>query len=302
VVARSQLLADGIGRRAIDRRIAIGLLRPVHRGIFAVGHLALRREGWWMAAVLAAGPGAALSHRSAAALWAIRNDTRARVDVSVPRHRRSTARLAVHVVAMEHDEVETHDGIRVTTPARTLFDLAAIVSRTRLEAAFNEAEYRRLTSPVSLGALLARYPRRRGTANVRRVLDDHHKNGQTRVRSDLELELIALLDAAGLPRPLINRETDRGELDARWPEHKLIVECDGFAAHGTRKAFEDDRARDRALTADGWRVIRLTARQIDDEPGTIAAQLARLLGQAAAARSPSAAAAAARPVRTAPSM
>jgi predicted transcriptional regulator of viral defense system len=168
VVSRAQLVELGLAASTISRRIASGRLQPLHRGVYAVGHKALRREGWWMAAVSAAGPGAALSYRSAAAFWAIRNDTRARIDVSVPRHRRGTARLEVHHVDMQDDEVRIEDGIRVTTPARTLFDLASVVSQDQLEAAFNEAEYRRLTSPVSLDALLARYPRRRGTQAIRR--------------------------------------------------------------------------------------------------------------------------------------
>jgi very-short-patch-repair endonuclease len=131
---------------------------------------------------------------------------------------------------------------------------------------------------VSLDALVARYPGRRGTLAIRRVLDDHQRNGETRTRSDLERALIALVDAHGLPRPNTNRHTEHGELDARWPEQRLIVECDGFAAHGTRRAFEADRAQDRALVVAGWRVVRLTWRQLNTEPGTIAEQLRRLLG------------------------
>jgi very-short-patch-repair endonuclease len=250
--------------------------------------------------------GAALSHRSAAAFWRIRNDGRTRIDVSVPKRRRGTPRLEVHAVEMAADEVTVEDGLRVTTPARTLFDLAAVVTPNQLEHAFNEAEYRRLTSPVSLDALVARYPGRRGTHAIKRVLDDHRKKGETRTRSELERLFLDLLDAHGLPRPTVNRESDHGELDARWPAQRLVVECDGFAAHGTRTAFEDDRARDRALVVDGWRVVRITWRQLTTEPTTIGAQIATLLGHApapaAGARSPRAAAAAARPVRTAPSM
>jgi predicted transcriptional regulator of viral defense system len=164
VVSRAQLVEIGLGASAIKRRVAFGRLQPLHRGVYAVGHRALRREAWWMAAVLAAGPGATLSYRSAAELWDIRQSARARVEVSVPRHRRSTARLEVHVVPTAPDELTTEAGIPVTTPARTLFDLAAVVSQRHLEAAFKEAEIRRLTSPTS------RCPRRalRRTAGDRR--------------------------------------------------------------------------------------------------------------------------------------
>src|SRR3954452_19350752 len=164
--------------------------------------------------------------------------------------------------------------------------LAAVVTSAQLEHAFNEAEYRRLTSPVSLVALLARYPRRKGNAAVRRVLHNHQKNGEARTRSDLERHFLALLDAHGLPRPRINRATEHGELDARWPEQRLVVECDGFAAYGTRRAFEDDRARDRALVADGWRVVRITWRQLTPEGDTIGAQLTTLLAQPEASSRP----------------
>jgi very-short-patch-repair endonuclease len=286
VVTRGQLLAAGVGGGAIEGRIASGILQPVHRGVYAIGHRALRREAWWVAAVLAAGPGAALSYRSAAELWVIRQSARARIEVSVPRHRRSTARLELHVVEMQPDEVIVEDGIRVTCPSRTLFDLASVLTIDQLEHAFNEAEYRRLSSPVSLDALLARYPKRRGTANLKRVLDNHRRNGQTKSRSVLERRFLRLVDAYGLPRPKINRLTEEGELDAIWPEQSLVVEVDGWAAHGTRKAFETDRARDRALLVAGWRVVRLTWRQLDEDGDAIAAQLATLLAQPPASSRP----------------
>jgi len=277
VVTRSQLIAAGVGRRAVERRIEWGLLQPLHRGVYAVGHLALRREAWWMAAVLAAGEGAVLSYRSAGAAWGIRDTGRARIEVSVPRHRRSTARVELHEAEMPHDEVTIERGIPVTTPARTLLDLAAVVSEHELEHAFNEAEFRRLGSPASLAALLARYPRRRGIRALRHVIDNHAKNGATVTRSLLERRFLALIDAHRLPRPAVNRIGPEGELDARWPDQRLVVECDGFAAHGTREAFEADRARDRELIVAGWRVIRITWRQLTDDADVIARQLARLL-------------------------
>jgi very-short-patch-repair endonuclease len=275
VVSRSQLLALGLGAGAIKHRVGVGRLHPLHRGVYAVGHRAVRREAWWMAAVLAAGSDAVLAGRSAAALWCMRQSHRARIEVVSPR-RVDVRGIEARCIALAPDEVTVHDGIPVTTPARTLFDLAAVVPAHHLEAAFNEAEYRRLTSPVSLDALLARYPGRRGTQALRRVLDDHRRNGETRTRGELE-RFLALVDAANLPRPKINRHTDHGELDAAWPEQRVVVELDGFAAHGTRRAFEDDRAKDRERVAAGWRVVRVTWRQLADDPARIAAQLKALL-------------------------
>jgi len=277
VVTRGQLVELGLGRGSIEHRVRCGRLHPLHRGVYAVGHRALRREAWWMAAVLAAGPGAALSYRSAAELWRIRNGSPARIDVSVPRHRRSTARLEVHVVEMQPDEITVRDGIPVTTPARTLLDLAAAVPPQHLKAAFEEAEVRRLTSPTSLDALVARYPGRRGTTTIKRVLKKNHDRGQSIPTSILERRFLALLDAHGLPRPELNHLSDNGELDATWHEQRLVVECDSFATHGTREAFERDRAKDRALQAAGWRVVRVTWRQLIDDADVVGKQLAALL-------------------------
>ena len=275
VVSRTQLAAIGLSADAIDRRITGGLLHPLHRGVYAVGHRPRTREAWWMAAVLAAGPGAVLGGRSAAALWCIRQSSA--IEVTAPRLCRRPG-IVARCVVLPVDETDVEDGIPVTTPARTLFDLAAVVSPQQLEHAFNEAEYRRLSSPTSLDVLLARYPRRRGTQAIRGVLDIYRKNGQSVTRSVLERRFVSFLDAHDLPRPTINRLTDHGELDATWAEHKLVVEVDGWAAHGTRKAFEDDRARDRELVVAGWRVVRLTWRQLDEEAATIAVQLSVLLG------------------------
>lgn len=277
VVSAAQLRALGLGTGAIKHRAAVGRLHALHRGVYAVGHRALRHEAWWIAAVLAAGEGAVLSHRAAAALWRIGNASPRRIDVSVPRHRRSTARVVLHQVALPADEVTIERGIPVTTPARTLFDLASVLGRDHLQAAFEEAQFRRLGSPTSLDALLHRHPGHRGIRAIRSVLADHRRNGATVTRSRLERRLLALVDRHGLPRPRINRIGPEGELDATWPDHRLVVECDGFAAHGTRRAFEEDRARDRALQVAGWRVVRITWRQLTDDPDLIGRQLAALL-------------------------
>jgi very-short-patch-repair endonuclease len=275
VVARAQLVALGVGDDAIDHRIAHRRLHRVHRGVFAVGHRTRTRDATWMAAVLAGGPDTVLGSRSGGALWQMRQSDR--LDVICPRKLRRPG-IQVHRIALAPDEITVVRGIPVTTPARTLFDLAAVLTPDQLEHAFNEAEVLRLTSPTSLDALLARHRGRRGAQALRRVLDKHRQYGETVTRSVLERKLLTLLDAHGLPRPSVNRLSDDGELDARWHEQRLIVECDGWASHGTREAFERDRERDRRLVTSGWRVVRITWRQLRDDGDVIVRQLAALLG------------------------
>jgi predicted transcriptional regulator of viral defense system len=180
VGSRRHLSALGIGRGAIEHRLAARRLHALHRGVFAVGHTALAREAAWMAAVLAAGDGAVLSHRSAAALWGVRATAAARVDVTVPRRRRTRRGLRVHEDAVRTDEVTIHRGIPVTDVARTLLDLAAVLRPHQLESAINEAEHRRLASPLSLEALLARHPDARGPSRCARSSREERSAGRAR--------------------------------------------------------------------------------------------------------------------------
>jgi hypothetical protein len=280
VVARSQLVALGLGRGAIGHRLEHGRLHPLHRGVYAVGHRAITRHGAWMAAVLVAGD-AALSHHSAAALWGILGTARGRVDITVARPLRPRPRIAVHEAPLPPDEVTTHHGIPVTAPARTLLDLAGVVPRHLLEHAATEAEVRRLTSPTSLADLAARYPTRAGTKAIRALIRDR-AIGANVAKHALELRFLAVLDAHDLPRPRTNATIDLHpkprEVDCLWPAHRLIAELDGFAAHGTREAFEADRHRDRQLQVAGYRVTRITWRQVTEDGPALAVALRRLLG------------------------
>ena len=233
-----------------------------------------------MAAILATGPGAVLSHRSAAALWRLRQSLRALIDVSVDARRYPHPTIEAHRVRLQPDEVTVHDGIPVTTVARTLLDLAAVVPRHQLERALREAEFRQLADRTPLATLLERYPTRRGTRALRSILESG-RVGAGITRSQLEERFLALLDGAGLPRPELNAHVDVGgrlvECDCLWRSDRLIVELDGYAGHGRRTAFEDDRARDRSLAAMGWRVVRLTWRQVHHRGRAVAADLRAML-------------------------
>jgi hypothetical protein len=196
------------------------------------------------------------------------------VEVTSARRRRSRPGLCFRRSRLPHDEVTTHAGIRVTTVPRTLFDLAAVVSPGQLNRAVNEAEVRRLWDPLSLSDLLDRHRRRPGAAAVRAVLA---MPGARVTRSELEDLFIGFLDDQGLPRPATNVPIRLNgvwiEPDCTWRRQRLIVELDGNAAHATRTAFESDRARDRALVAAGWRVVRITWRQLHDQPDAVARDL-----------------------------
>ena len=235
-----------------------------------------------MAAVLAAGRRAVLSHRSAAALRAIRRGRDGNVDITMPSSRKPRPGITWHVTKLPADEITSLAAIRVTTVPRTLLDLAVILDRRGLERAMNEAEVQRHADPLSLPALLDRYPRRRGTAAIRAILQAGGV-GATLTRSELEERFLRFLARWGFPRPEMNLSVAmRGgfvEADCVWRRSRLIAELDGRAVHGTAMAFERDRARDRALNAAGWRVVRITWRQLRGEPRELAEDLAALLGE-----------------------
>jgi very-short-patch-repair endonuclease len=277
VVSRRQLMRLGLGRRAIGHRMECGRLHPLHRGVYAVGHPHPSREGRWLAAVLAGGEGAVLSHHSAAALWGIRPTSRTLIDVSRPYGGRSTARIEFHRSSVPPDERTVKDGIPVTTVARTLFDLAAEIQARGVERAINEAEILHLWDEVGLDHLLTRYPRRPGARTIRMALAGRAA-GATRTRTELEERFLSLLAREALPRPEVNASLNGYEVDFLWRERGLAVEVDGRDVHATAAAFERDRERDRVLQAAGWRVIRITWRQLERTPTDVAADLRRLLG------------------------
>lgn len=268
VVTRGQLATAGLSRNQVAHRLATGRLHRLHRGVFAVGHTALAPYGREVAALLACGPGAVLSHLTAAVLWRLIADEGGPVHVTLTgAHRRGPAGVVAHHSA-DGRTVRRH-GLPVTTPTRTLLDLAAIAS-PHLERAVNEALVLRLVQP---DRVLAAAVGRRGAAALRRLLGQ----GATPTRSEAERRLLALVGRAGLPRPETNVRLHGHEVDAVWRKQRLVVEVDGHAFHSTRQAFERDRARDQRHAAGGYRVMRVTWRQLTDRPEAVVAHLARAL-------------------------
>ena len=275
VVSRRQLLALGLTAKAIQWRVSHGRLHPVHRGVYAVGYRQLSRHGWLMAAVLAAGESAVLSHRSAGAAWGLRPSERTRIEVTTDGGSRSRPGIQVYGSALRDDERSTKDGIPITTAARTLLDLAAVLQPAQLQRAIERAEALRLTDRTPLDELLTRYPNRRGTRALREVLRAGVHADRT--RNDFERDFLAFLEAYGLPRPVVNGLVEGFEVDFHWPAQRLIVEVDGRETHDTSAAFERDRERDRKLVAAGWRPTRLTWRQFTDDAPAVAEDLASAL-------------------------
>lgn len=282
VISRGQLLELGMGRGGIAARIERGQLHRLHQGVYKVGYRRISRKGQWMAAVLAAAPRACLSHRSAACLWQVMPPRSEWVEVTSPPGCRARRRgIVAHEAVVAEDEREVVDGIPVTSPVRTIFDLASVLKMRDLERAFHEAEVRGLRDRVSLPMLLERYPGRRGTRNLRALLDSSEPAGIT--RNDFEEAFVSLVDAHGLPRPRMNATLAlRGrffEIDALWEPQRVAVELDGHSVHGTPRNFESDRQRDRILMAEGWRAMRVTWRQLKEEPHEVVADLTLALGQ-----------------------
>jgi predicted transcriptional regulator of viral defense system len=274
VFTLAQLAAVGIAPRAAQKRAAAARLRRVHRGVYALAPPSLLTlKGRLLAAVLACGPGATLSHRPAASLLGLRADYSTRIDVTVPnRSRRQHAGLRIHrSTTLSPADVTTVEGIPCTTVARTLLDLAEVVRQRDLERTFDQAEVEGVLNLRKLADVLERNPGRHGAAVLRRVLDEHYI-GETLTWSELEERFLALSRGLGLTRPRTNLLIDPGDgepamrVDFAWPAQRIAVEVDGFRTHSTRQAFERDRRRDQRLTVAGWRPLRTTSRQIVGRP------------------------------------
>jgi hypothetical protein len=279
VVARFQLRELGFGDEAIKTRLAHHRLMQLHGEVYAVGHSRLSRRGYLWAGVLAYGRGTMLSHRTAAELWGLQRTTKGPVHVTASGGRQGSERRSgiwVHRCQISPEETTTHEGLPLTTVARTLFDFAEGAPFEALMGAAEEADRQRLLRRAELEAICERGTGRRALRPVRRLLAELRVPDEG--RSPLEVRFVAFVRAYRLPPPVQNVHVLDHEVDALWPEAKLIAELDSWEHHAHRAAFERDRARDPKLLVAGYRTIRITHRRLDREAATVAAEIRALLG------------------------
>lgn len=287
VFSALQLRELGLTTRAAQKRAKAARLHRIHRGVYSlVPRALLTREGHWMAAVLACGPGAVLSHRTAAALHGLRPTQRTNIDVTVS-HRAGRKRAGIDVhrsTTLAPADTTIVNGIPCTTVARTMFDLAGVVGRRSLERAYDQAEILEVFDLRALEKQIARNSSRAAARAVRSVLNEHYV-GSTPTQSELEEGMLAISRRLGLPDPLINHWIDLGDggpmicADFAWPEQRVIVETDGRKFHGTQQARERDPLRDQRAIAAGWRPLRVTWRQVMRRPQELEPTLLALVGQ-----------------------
>ena len=265
VVARVQLARIGLTRMAIQHQLATGGLRPVHRGVYAVGPQPLTRHGLWMAAVVACGRHSVLSHASAAALWGLVPTRSDPIHVTVPGDvRRRLKKVTVHrrTHLTTHDTTHRHR-IPVTTPLCTLVDIASMLQPARLERAIGQADVLGLITPEQLRAGLDTLGRRPGLATLRSTLD---RSTFTLTDSELERRFLPLARLAGLPKPNTREKVNGFRVDFHWPKLNLIVETDGLRYHRTAAQQTKDRIRDQAHLIAGCTQLRFTHEQVAHQP------------------------------------
>jgi very-short-patch-repair endonuclease len=267
VVSTAQLAAAGVDRWGVHRRVAAGWLHRWHRGVFAVGHTGLTRQGRWMAAVLAGGDGAVLSHRSAGALWGLCRDA-PRSEITVPGRKRKTA----HAGRIRPGETMTVDGIPVTKVARTLLDLAEVLSHDQLVQAIDNATNARLLHPSLMSSMMEGATGRRGLKPLRQALLVTRPQ-DVLTRSELERRALRLIRQARLRQPEVNVRLHGRERDLLWRDARLVVELDGGEYH----VRERDTRRDTELLARGYATIRFTWRQVVSDPDWVVANLRLVL-------------------------
>jgi very-short-patch-repair endonuclease len=272
VIARRQLLALGLTAHAIKHRVSTGRLHPARRGVYAVGRPTLTQRGRWMAAVLACGDDAVLSHSSAAMLWRIREGPRSPIELSIPsQSHREGAGLRIHRRrSLQDRDLTTRHGIPVTSPVQTLIDIAPGMDKLGLERAINEADKYDLVHPPELRRELTVRAGEPGVPWLRTVLD---RRTFRLTRAELERRFLPLARETGLPVPLTKQWVNGFEVDFFWPDLGFVVETDGLRYHRTPAEQARDRLRDQAHTAAGMIQLRFTHEQVRYEPGHVLAVL-----------------------------
>jgi len=259
--------------------VRTGHLLSVHRGVYAVAGSPETPHGRWLAATLIH-PTAKLSYRAGGAYWQMRNSWNEPIEVTIPGEARQRPGLIIHRDRLEPDEWCIEDGIPVTTPARTLLDLASVLHPFELERCLHESEFHRHRSPTSVWTLLERHPRRRGSVALRAALASL-SGGVRHTRSPLEDDFQHFVYDRDLPRPQTNVRIPAGddliEVDCLWMPQRVVAELDGRASHERARTFETDRARDRSLSVLGFQVIRITDRALREDPDGVERDLRALL-------------------------
>jgi very-short-patch-repair endonuclease len=257
VVSRAQLSEMGLSRREIEGHVAAGRLHRLYQGVYAVGHRVLTAEGRWLAAVLSAGRGAVLSHISAAAAWELRPTSSPSIHVTVPGDAGRKRRRGVKVhrsTTLTAKDVTVRKGIPITTPERTIIDLARTLDERALDHILDLADQRRLVDFERLKAVLSGYD-------------------PAPTRSEMEKRFLKLCDDHGIPRPQTNSRVEGLEVDFVWRDRRLVVEVDGYRYHRSPARFEWDREKDVTLETQGWQVMRFTWRQITRRGKWVAAAI-----------------------------
>jgi predicted transcriptional regulator of viral defense system len=276
VVTYRQMRKLGLSNGHIHRASKASRLRRVHRGVYAVGHKRLSRHGRCLAAVLACGESAVLSHRSAAWLWGLLPTCPSEPEVTAPGGGHRRPRIRVHRVKTLADrDCGTLEGIPVTTAPRTLIDLAEVASSRELSRAVDRAKRLGRLDLHSLDRVLARRNRTIGAKRLRQVLALYRKPVFDRARS--ELLFLDALEMEGVSLPKLNCWVEKWEIDAYWETERFAVEVDGWETHGTREAFENDRLRLEEMKLAGIDCIPVSARRIEKEPRQVAKRIRTLL-------------------------
>jgi len=279
-VTTAQLLALGLGEAAIRRRVRAGRLHRVHRGVYAVGRPAatpLERAG---AAVLACGAGAVLSHSSAMALWGFWERWEEPLEVTVPGDRRPPGIRVHRSGTLSGREARTQLGIRVTSPARTILDIASRLTDRQLKRAVNDALHSRWLRESQLAELVTRHPRRPGAGRIAALIG----LPGTPTRSGWEDDFPAFCRRHGLPQPVMGAVVCGFVVDALFVEERVIVELDSWGFHGDAIAFQTDRERDAETLAAGFVTVRITWERLHGHPGREAGRLRRILARRARGR------------------